>query len=84
MGPKRDKTMLLVACAVTARTAFTACSDNSGCMGFYASDATSDVTSEPPETSGCIGFYPCDAYATECGVPVADADADANDAGDSE
>jgi hypothetical protein len=82
MGPKRDKTMLLVACAVSARTMITGCSDNHGCMGFYPSDATFDGSNDgasSPDTSGCFGFYPCDANCT----PIdATTDADANDAND--
>jgi len=61
MAPKRDKTMLLVACAVSAQTSLAACGDDStGCMGFYASDATTDVAQQP---DAYYGFYPLDASA---------------------
>jgi hypothetical protein len=32
--------MLLVACAVGARTVLVGCGNNSGCMGFYTCDAS--------------------------------------------
>ncbi len=84
--------MLLVACAFgpTAGMIAACGSGKSGCMGFYASDASFDVTPLEDQSSGCLGFYACDAYGSQCNAPDAgdadvtatmDADADAS-AGD--
>ncbi len=75
--------MLLVACAVSARTTLVACGDNQACNGFYPSDAMPDGTTEDvvQDVQGCFGFYPSDA-TLDATQDAADVESDASDASD--